>query len=70
MNIETMKIDLLQRLLTIDSEDILIEIEKILDRDLEMNPNLSQSIQAGLANIEQGETMSHEEVRKLYDKWL
>ena len=31
MNIETIKIDLMQRLLTIDSEDILLEIEKILD---------------------------------------
>ena len=70
MNIETMKIDMLQRLLTIDSEDILLEIEKILDRDLEMNPSLAESIQAGLANIQRGETIPHEEVRKLYDKWL
>jgi len=70
MNIETIKIDLMQRLLTIDSEDILLEIEKILDRDLEMNPGLSTSIKEGLENIEKGETIPHEEVRKLYDKWL
>jgi len=70
MNIETIKIDLMQRLLTIDSEDILLEIEKILDRDLEMNPGLLASIKEGIENVEKGETIPHEEVRKLYDKWF
>jgi predicted transcriptional regulator len=70
MSIDAIKIELLQRLLTIENEDILLEIEKLLDRDLEMNPGLSASIQAGLENIQKGETIPHEEVRKLYDKWL
>ena len=70
MSIETKKIDIMQRLLTIESEDILQEIEKILNRDLETNPELDNSIMAGLAEILNGETQSHSEVRKLYDKWI
>ncbi len=70
MSIEAIKIDLLQRLLTIENEDLLLEIEKILDRDLEMNPALYNAIQTGMKNIKNRETLPHEEVRKLYDKWL
>ena len=63
MNIETIKIDLVQRLLTIESEEVLHEIEKILDRDIAV-------IREGLENINKGETQPHSEVRKLYDKWV
>ena len=70
MNIDTIKIDLMQRLLTIESEDVLLEIEKILDRDLEMNPELQHALTEGLANIEKGETQPHAEIRKLYERWL
>ena len=70
MNIDTIKIDLMQKLLTIESEDVLLEIEKILDRDLEMNPELKHALTEGLANIEKGETQPHAEIRKLYERWL
>lgn len=70
MSIENIKIDLVQRLLTIESEDVLQEIEKILDRDVEVNPTLQKAIKEGLENIKNGETKTHSEVRKLYDKWI
>jgi predicted transcriptional regulator len=70
MNIESIKIDLVQRLLTIESEEVLHEIEKILDRDIAINPALQEAIREGLENITKGETQSHSEVRKLYDKWV
>ena len=70
MSIENIKIDLVQRLLTIESEEVLQEIEKILDRDVAVNPELQKAIKAGLNNIKNGETKTHSEVRKLYDKWI
>lgn len=70
MNIETIKIDLVQRLLTIESEEVLHEIEKILDRDIAVNPALQEAIREGLENINKGETQPHSEVRKMYDKWV
>lgn len=70
MNIETIKIDLVQRLLTIESEEVLHEIEKILDRDIAVNPALQDAIREGMENIKKGEAQAHSEVRKLYDKWI
>jgi hypothetical protein len=70
MSIENIKIDLVQRLLTIESEDVLHEIEKILDRDIAVNTALQQAIQEGMENIQKGETQPHSEVRKLYDSWI
>ena len=70
MNIESIKIDLIQRLLNIESEEVLHEIEKILDRDIAINPALQEAIREGLENITNRETQPHSEVRKLYDKWV
>ena len=35
-----------------------------------LNPSLQASIERGLAQIKNGETVPHEEVRKRYEKWL
>ncbi|HLF63173.1 MAG TPA: hypothetical protein VI603_05460 [Saprospiraceae bacterium] len=51
MNIEATKIDLVQRLLTIDDEEVLHRIEALLDMNVEVNPNLTEAIQAGLDDI-------------------
>lgn len=35
-----------------------------------LNPSQQASIERGLAQIKNGETVPHEEVRKRYEKWL
>ncbi len=70
MSIENIKIDLVQRLLTIESEEVLQEIEKILDRDVDVNPELQAAIKEGLENIKNGETKTHSEVRKQFENWI
>ena len=35
-----------------------------------LHPSLQASIERGLAEIKNGQTVSHEEVRKRYEKWL
>lgn len=70
MNIEATKIDLVQRLLTIEDEEILQRIEAVLDLDMVVNPDLTDAIQAGLEDIKAGRVHPHSEVRKLYSKWI
>lgn len=70
MNIEATKIDLVQRLLSIEDEDVLNRIEALLDLNLETNPQLTEALRAGLADINEGRVYPHEEARKLYEKWL
>ena len=70
MNIEKIKIDLVQKLLAIENEEVLQEINKILDRSVNVNPKLQRAIKEGIDNIKNGETKTHSEVRKLYDKWV
>jgi hypothetical protein len=70
MNIEATKIDLVQRLLSIEDEEVLNRILAMLDMNFETNPQLTQALQAGLEDIRDGRVYPHEDVRKLYEKWL
>ena len=51
MSIETTKIDLVQRLLTVDDEEILHRIEALLDSNFAVNPDLQNSIKEGLDDM-------------------
>lgn len=44
--------------------------EKSADFYDTLNPLLQASIERGLEQIKKGETVSHDEVKKRYDKWL
>jgi len=70
MSIETTKIDLVQRLLTVDDEEILHRIEALLDSNFAVNPDLQNSIKEGLDDMKEGKVHPHSEARKLYEKWL
>lgn len=35
-----------------------------------LDPSLQESIERGLEQIKNGQTLPHDEVRKRYDKWL
>ncbi len=61
--------------------DILQAVYVILDREKKreeketdfydtLDPLLKASIERGLEQIERGETVPHDEVRKRYEKWL
>lgn len=59
---------------------ILKAVYVILDREKQheegedfydtMHPKLQASIERGLAQIEKGQTVPHDEVRRSYEKWL
>ncbi len=74
MNIETRKVNVISWITHLSDEEILSKIESLQNNepdwwDLISNEEKSE-IEQGLAEIERGETKSHEEVMSKYKKWL
>ena len=74
MNIETRKVSIISWIANINDERVLSKIEDIQDSepdwwDLISNEEKSE-IEQGLAEIERGETVTHEEVMSKYKKWF
>ncbi len=75
MNIQNMKIELIQWLTTLDDKYL---IQKILDlrksqtKDWwnEISDAEKSSIEKGISDAEDGKLNSHSEARKVYEKWL
>ncbi|MBI9067353.1 MAG: hypothetical protein JEZ09_08675 [Salinivirgaceae bacterium] len=74
MNIETRKVSIINWITRLSDEKILSKIEKLQNTepdwwDLISNEEKSE-IEQGLAEIERGETKTHDEVMSKYKKWL
>lgn len=76
MNIEKEKLDIIRWVTTLNDETSIERLKMLKD-----NPSLTDwwndisddeksAIEEGLADIKAGRLKSHEEVRKLYEKWL
>ena len=76
MDTKVEKLELIRLLLQTKKVSILTEIKKIFEQEKETDfyYNLTEaqkaSIERGLLQIEKGEVISHNEVKKLYEKWL
>ncbi|UII24408.1 hypothetical protein LVD15_13860 [Fulvivirga maritima] len=65
MNIEARKYHLIERLMKCDEN----ELRKI-EIFLEQESALSASLDRSLNQVQEGKVISHDQVRKKYEKWL
>jgi hypothetical protein len=74
MNIETRKINLIHWITRLTDEEVLEQIESLKNKDADWWDLISieekSEIEQGLAEIERGETKTHEAVMSKYKKWL
>lgn len=75
MNIETQKISLAQRLLAIQSKDVLDKIEDLLTQDKsdwwdELPNETKQAVERGIKQADEGKVISHEQARTRIDKFF
>lgn len=75
MNIETQKISLAQRLLAIQSKDVLDKIEALLTQDKcdwweELPNETKQAIERGINQADEGKVISHEQARTRINKFF
>ena len=74
MNIKAQKIELVKMLLSTTDTDLLKKVQKIFEKAEVTGEDITEaklaSIKRGLKQIEKGEVVSHNEVRKIYEKWL
>ena len=75
MNIEAQKVRLIERITQVEDQTILEQINAILEQDeVDFYDDLSDeqkaSAQRGLNQVKSGETVSHTEIKKMYEKWL
>jgi predicted transcriptional regulator len=73
--LEKSKIDIIQWITTIEDSNIIERINEIKTETKqdwweELSEEEKSSIEAGLKDVENGNTISHEDVRKIYEKWL
>lgn len=70
MSIETVKIELIQKVLLIDDKKVLDSLSAILDTPVDENPELAAAIREGLDDIHAGRVKPHAEARLIYERWL
>ena len=75
MSIEAQKIRLIERIAQVENQAIIDQINDILEQGEndfydELTDEQRASIQRGLSQVKSVETISHEEVKKIYKKWL
>jgi len=73
MNTDAIKIEVAQRVLCLENQEVLLKIQNLLDTEGDWYNDLTDeekaSIQKGLEQADRGELMPHEEVMKAFDKW-
>lgn len=74
MNVETRKISLIRWITHLNDENILSKIESLQKAESDwwdlISDEEKSEIEQGLAEMERGETKSHDEVMSKYKKWL
>jgi len=73
--IQTKKLELIQWVAGIQDESLIDELQKFMQGDNrdwwdDLSDDQKASIEAGQEDIEAGRVMPHEEVKKVYEKWL
>jgi len=74
MNIETRKVSIISWITRLSDEEILSKIESLQNTESDWWDLISNEekleIEQGIAEIERGETKTHDEVMLKYKKWL
>ncbi|MCG2779961.1 MAG: hypothetical protein L6264_03360 [Weeksellaceae bacterium] len=74
LSIQNKKLELIQWLSTVEDLSVINKIFEIKKEKSDWWDELSEaekeSIEKGLKDLDEGKTVSHSEVKKLYEKWL
>jgi len=75
MNLQNTKIELIQWLTSLDDKFLLQKIielrnKQTIDWGLEISNLEEKSIEKGLSDAENGKLNTHQEARRIYEKWL
>ncbi len=74
MNIQTLKLELIEWISQLDNLNTVIQLKKYQhessEAETDINPALQRALAEGLKDIEEGRIVPHEEVMKKYAKWL
>jgi hypothetical protein len=78
MNISTEKLDIIQRIIQIQDNDLIDLIKNIIDIPdssetdwwNQITQEEKESINRGLNDLQKGNVYSHDQIRKKYEKWL
>ena len=68
MDIQTLKLDLVEKIIQTEKPAVLLQINKILQKNTnedwweKLPPEIQESIMEGLKDVEEGNTYSHEQV--------
>jgi len=74
MDIQAEKLSLLQTIMETNDAGLIMDVKSFLasrkqDWFDELNDNQKNDVLTGLAEADRGETISHDKVVKLFDKW-
>tara|TARA_B100000780_G_scaffold277071_2_gene246978 strand:+ start:742 stop:951 length:210 start_codon:yes stop_codon:yes gene_type:complete len=69
MDIQAVKLELVQRILNENREAVLEKISRLFHSD-ELESDFNESFERALTDKEMSQTKSHDEVKKKYEKWL
>ncbi len=76
MNLQARKLELVQLILNTDRPNLLEKVRQILKQEKEADwwdelpLSVQESVKRGMEQAKKGETRSHSEVMKKYEKWL
>jgi len=76
MNLQAMKLELVQMILNTDQPNLLEKVSQILKQEketdwwVELPLSVQESVKKGMEQAKRGETRPHSEVMKKYQKWL
>lgn len=74
LKIQNTKLELIQWLSSLENISLINKIYEIKEADSDWWNDISdaekESIELGLKDIEEGNVVSHSEVKKMYEKWL
>jgi hypothetical protein len=73
MNIEAIKLELVNLLINTTNEEILLKIKRIYQEEMdwwdEMSMEEKQELKEAIVEDEKGDYINHEDVMKHFDKW-
>lgn len=74
-SIESTKVELIQWLTTLEDKSILIKLKEFQEsvmssKEYVLNEEENIAVEEGLSEYESGKIHPHEDVKKLYEKWL
>ena len=77
MNLKAEKLKIIDWIIALKDESVIKKIKTLRDQESveadwwdEISVEEKQAIQQGLNDLENGRTLKHEDVKKLYEKWL